>query len=452
VQQLPDGFAYESPPRTATSVEFLADVTWVDEGGMRHTEQQIFDEMFRVIRNARRFILLDMFLYNNFQGKTPETHRALSSELTEALVKQKTDHPDMQITLITDPINTVYGGIASPHLATLTEHDIQVVITELDLLPDSNPCYSLPWRILAKPFGSPEGRLMPNPFGEGRVSMRNWLKLLNFKANHRKVLIADADNTVVGMVTSANPHDGSSAHGNNAIRFSGRAALDLLESEMPIIRAAGKPLPEFDTTGLVVDDQSGEHTLQVITESRIKQAVLDLLNNAEAGDQIDLVMFYLSERKIISALIAARDRGTNIRILLDPNKDAFGWKKNGIPNRQVAKELAENDIAVRWCDTHGEQCHSKTLMVTKIDGSTYIISGSANFTRRNLNDLNLETDVRVTTIENSELARSVQDYINRLWHNEPGRRYSTDYEVYKNDSLLKGAVYRLQEATGLSSF
>ena len=38
-------------------------------------------------------------------------------------------------------------------------------------------------------------------------------------------------------------------------------------------------------------------------------------------------MFYLSERKIVKGLIAAHERGVKLRILLDPNKDAFGREK-----------------------------------------------------------------------------------------------------------------------------
>ena len=50
-------------------------------------------------------------------------------------------------------------------------------------------------------------------------------------------------------------------------------------------------------------------------------------------------MFYLSERKIISAIKKAHSRKVKVRLLLDPNKDAFGREKNGIPNRSVAYEL-----------------------------------------------------------------------------------------------------------------
>lgn len=68
-------------------------------------------------------------------------------------------------------------------------------------------------------------------------------------------------------------------------------------------------------------------------------------------------MFYFSDRDIINALTNAADRGVNIKILMDPNKDAFGRTKDGTPNRQVASELHKHGIKIRWCNTYGEQCH-----------------------------------------------------------------------------------------------
>src|SRR5699024_12297064 len=48
--------------------------------------------------------------------------------------------------------------------------------------------------------------------------------------------------------------------------------------------------------------------------------------------------------------------------IFDPDEDAFGRKKNGVPNRSVADELVGAGVDVRWCDTHGEQCHAKFLL------------------------------------------------------------------------------------------
>lgn len=39
--------------------------------------------------------------------------------------------------------------------------------------------------------------------------------------------------------------------------------------------------------------------------------------------------------------------------------------------------------------TRSEQCHSKQLLVVNPDGTARLISGSANFTRRNLDNFNV---------------------------------------------------------------
>ncbi len=83
---LPPGISFEGPSREAGELRFLADLTYVDEAGSRHVEQEIFDTVVEVIRGAERFVVVDMFLYNDFQGDPPENTRALSAELTEALI------------------------------------------------------------------------------------------------------------------------------------------------------------------------------------------------------------------------------------------------------------------------------------------------------------------------------------------------------------------------------
>ncbi|CAA6827292.1 MAG: conserved hypothetical protein; putative phospholipase D endonuclease domain [uncultured Thiotrichaceae bacterium] len=427
----------------------MADVSYVDNNKKRHVEQEIFDEVFRTIDQARRLILVDMFLYNDFQGPVKETTRALSGELTTRLIRQKKKHPDMQVIVITDPINTVYGGLPSKQFASLRAAGIQVVITDLDKLPDSSPLYSIFWRLFIKPFGNSKGSLLPNPFGEGRVSVRSYLKLLNIKANHRKVLIADNGADFVGLVTSANPHDGSSAHRNTAVKFNGLAVNDLLDTEKAVLAFSGAALPDIE---LPKQQRPAKTTLQVLTEGKIKTVLLQTLLNAKQGDRIDLSMFYLSDRDVVIALKQLKQRGVAARILLDPNKDAFGFDKNGIPNRQVAHELHKAGVPVRWCDTQGEQCHAKMLIGHYRNGTGLVILGSANFTHRNLNDLNLETDVAVRSPVTTPFMREAQAHFDLMWNNAPGRKFSADYEKYKDESLFRKGLYRLMESSGISTF
>lgn len=448
---LPYGLDFSPAERTATRVQFLADRTFTTADGQRHMEQQIFDNVFEMIAGARKLVLVDMFLFNDFQGKAAETHRALSDELTAALITQKQQYPELDIWVISDPLNSVYGGLPSRQFAELEAAGIPVTLTDLTRLRDSNPAYSAIWRLFIQPFGNGKGELLPNPFGEGRVSVRSYLAMLNFKANHRKLIIADDGHELTALVTSANPHDGSSAHGNVALRFNGEAAWDLFGSESMVLKFSGEPapvpelvhIPDLATNGL---------TVQVVTERAVERAALDLIDRAEPGDKLDMAMFYLADRHIIKVLKRAVKRGVTVRVLLDPNKDAFGREKNGVPNRPVAHELMQAGISVRWCDTNGEQCHSKWLMNRGADNQTTMLLGSTNFTRRNLHNLNLETNVILRGSANSEALQQAEQWFEERWNNLNDRQYSVDYANYADERLWPRTLYRIMEATGLSTF
>ena len=453
---LPEGTAYAGPLRPANEVRFLADTTWVDDAGERHVDQHVFDAIFEVIRRAQRFVVIDMFLWNDFQGEVPETTRALSSELMEALISRKRARSQMTIVAISDPVNTVYGGIESKHFRALRDAGIPVVITRLDRLRDSNPGYSGFWRVFAKPLGQPRGGTLPSPFSGERVNALSYLALLNFKANHRKVVVADggaAGPSAVAIVSSANPHDGSSAHGNVALHFAGPAAADLLETEKAVIALSDGEVPAIDFPAETPPvRQSDGATLQVVTEGGIRRALLGALDRSGAGDHIDVAIFYLSDRGIVEALVASRARGAGVRVLMDANKDAFGHEKSGVPNRPVAVDLRRGDVAVRWCDTHGEQCHAKLLLARYGSGEAALILGSANFTRRNLQNFNLETSVALRGPEHLPALRDAAVWFERLWTNAPDQHFSVEYEAYADESLRKRFQYRLEERTGLSTF
>jgi phosphatidylserine/phosphatidylglycerophosphate/cardiolipin synthase-like enzyme len=446
---LPAGLSFRGDEHPVGEVTFLSDLTWVDAAGKRHVEQQTFDAILDIVDQARRFIVVDMFLYNPYLGAAGDPTRRLSEELTDALIARKLASPGAAIIVITDPINTVYGGKDSGQFDRLREQGIDVVTTDLDALRDSNPVYSALWRLFVRPFGNGEGDLLPNPFGEGRVSLRSYLRMLNFKANHRKTLVADSGTDVVGFVSSANPHDGSSAHTNIALRFTGEAALDLLSSENAVLEFSGhEPFPVPAAAPLA----DSELRVGILTEKRIKDAVIEAIDSTEAGDTVRLAMFYLSDRDVIRALKRAQERYVVTRVLLDPNKDAFGRQKQGIPGRPVARELDAAGVPVRWCDTHGEQCHMKMLLVDFADGSSRLIAGSANYTRRNLENFNLETNASVRGPAGATALADARAFFDLAWNNEPDRIISTGYASYADESLLKRVLYRFMEGTGISTF
>lgn len=453
---LPEGLSYQGPSRTVSDTEFLSDISWLDSQGNRHLQQSIFDEVLNMIAEARRLILIDMFLFNDWQGPISENHRAISGELTAALVAQKKAFPEIRIIVISDPINTVYGGTANRHFDQMSNAGIELVLTNLGGLNDSNPVYSFIWEWLIRPWGNRPADTLPNPFGAGRVSLRSYLSMLNFKANHRKVIVVDdSSESYSALVTSANPHDGSSAHRNIALKFDGPAAIDVITAENAVLDLSGHSV--YNPVDSAVPLESSPQTIRVLTERRIKQAILDLLSRTGSGDSVDLLMFYLADREVVAALISAVSRGTMVRVILDVNHDAFGREKNGVPNLPVAQELVDHGVSVRWCLTAGEQCHAKMLLVglnsdSESDRQWSMLQGSANFTRRNIDNFNLEANVLLTGDENTTALVAARQHFDLMWENRTNEIYTTDYEDFADDSWSKKWLYRVMEASGLSTF
>ncbi len=455
-KRLPEGVSMEGDTFLVLNedVVFLTDETYIDSNGDRQVEQNIFDEVFCMIDKAEKYILIDMFLYNDFQVAEREKTRGLSGELTEALIAKKKEMPDISITVISDPINTVYGGQESKHFKKLEDAGITVVLTNLDPLRDGNPIYSSFWRMFFQWFdNSDKGGFLVHPFQHDGylVTARSYLSMLNFKANHRKLIVADdGKNGLQTLVMSANPHDGSSAHSNSALVVKSGIWKDVIESERAVGVFSNKEIISYDGS---VEEETGNVIAQLLTESKIKEKLIKSINNLKKGDELDMAVFYLSDRNVIKALKEADIRGVIMRIILDPNKDAFGYEKNGVPNRPVAHELlshSDGNTQLRWCDTHGEQCHTKLTLFRSGDTKSLLL-GSANLTRKNLDDYNLETNIFIEGQKVNAII-DAEKYFERIWNNENGKQYTVLYGEYAESSFYKMILYRFMEKFGTSTF
>lgn len=463
LKPMPPGTDVSTPPvaTAASNVQFLSDLTFADAQGTLVHEQRIFDAAFDIIDRSATFVVADFFLFNDLMGAAGEVHRALSRQLADKLIARKTAQPNLSILVITDPINEVYGGARSALLDELRRAGIDVVITDLEALRDSNAAYSSLWRVFGQWWGnSAEGGSLPNPFdtGPSRITLRSWLALLNFKANHRKLIVADrGDGTLAALVASANPHDASSAHSNVALRVSGAPALQMVESELGIARFSGWPGHIYAASAQEPEVPAKEAVeVAFVTEQAIRDHLLEALDATRNGDAVRIATFYLSDRKVVRSLLRASQRGVSVRLILDPNKDAFGRQKDGVPNRPVANELvieSGKKIEVRWYRTHGEQFHTKLALITQ--GEKLIASvGSANLTRRNLGNYNLEANIALEMPLVAPLAREMLGYFDRLWTNdgENAIEYTAPFGAYADTDRARYWRYRFMEATGLGTF
>ncbi len=465
---LPQGLHVTGPmvPVAEESLQLFTDLTAADAYGERSSQRTIHAATLELVRNAQQFLLLDYFLFNGQGGPAgPLVYerglQPVSRELADAVRELRQRQPQLPILVLVDPINDYYRGTPPPFLAELGQLGVEVVTVRLEPLRDSNPVYSAAWRLLAGWWMKPDGAGTWNNLldAEGPdVKLGALLRIPHFKANHRKLaLTATASGALRGLVSSGNPHDASSAHSNVALQLDGEALRPLLASELAIARFSGWRGTAFDqfldsAPGAAATSATSLAT--IATEGAIREHLVQRLAATGAGDTVDVAMFYLSDRIVIESLLDAARRGATVRVLLDPNKDAFGFEKSGIPNRQVASELiaaSDGAIQLRWIRTHGEQFHTK-LTAVRSNERLWLMLGSANFTRRNLGDLNLEANVIVDTPVTSLLANEVASWFETLWSNRQGMEHSTDAETFVEPGPARYWLYRFMEASGFSTF
>ena len=452
---LPAGTHVASPVCAAPVEElrFIADLTAADAFGRAVVSQGIFDEVLRILRGARRFIVLDYSRLGAAAHADPPQRR-IAAELTDTLLAQRRALPDLKVLFVIDPANEEYGAMRLPELELLRAAGVEVVPVELDALRDSNPLYSSLWRLALRWWDTPRA-----PFG---VESRRF----NFKSDERKLVIADdGRDALVAVVASANPIDRETRWSNSGIRVSGAALGPLIESELTLARLSGwhgrsagyspaaVPRCAGDATGAASAEGTGR--VQVLTEGAIRAALLERIDAASRGDAIDVAMFHLADHAVAESLLAAAARGVGVRLILDPNQDAAS-STLGIPNQPMASELTARSggtIRVRWYRTHGERFHDALVMIYGRE-RLWLTLGSANLTRRALDDYNLEANVAIEVPRGAPPAQQALEYFDALWSNRAaiGVEYTADFAVYADPSQSHYWLARLMEGAGLSAF
>lgn len=452
---LPSGISFESPIYKTNHVSFWHDLTYSDGTATGTQESQILSRILQIIEESDEFLVIDLFLFNDYTHKD-QSFPPVSRMLTDKLILQKTTYPEMEIVFITDEVNTNYNSAPNHLLEEMKAAGIKVIMTDVNALRDSTPAYSAVWRTFIQWFGqSGEGRI-PNLMASGGpdITARSYMKLLNVKANHRKVVVSENS----ALISSGNIHDASAYHSNIALEVQGPIIADILQTEQAAVNLSDAgPLLTYEPDFTKDKDQHSEESMEVryLTEGKVYKYARQALQSAQEGDTIWMGMFYLADDAILDELVEATERGATVRLILDPNQNAFGRDKIGIPNRPVAMNLnkrTNGKISIRWYNTTKEQYHSKLLFIARQTGSSIILGGSTNFTTRNLDDYNLENNLWVSVKQDQPLYAQMEAYFNRLWNNED-HEYTLPFEAYQGEvTWFKYILFRLQTTLGLTTF
>jgi hypothetical protein len=196
--------------------------------------------------------------------------------------------------------------------------------------------------------------------------------------------------------------------------------------------------------------------VQVLTEGALRDALLEHIAATRSLESIDAALFHLADRGLVEELLAAARRGVRVRLILDPNETGANGGTSGIPNQPVASELASRSggaIHVRWYRTHGERFHAALFMIYGAR-DLWLSAGSAQFTRRSLDDYNLEASVGIGVARSAPLAQQGLQYFDTLWSNRAslGIEYTADFAAFANPAQSDYWLYRLMEGTGFAAF
>lgn len=131
-------------------------------------------------------------------------------------------------------------------------------------------------------------------------------------------------------------------------------------------------------------------------DNTVKSAILPLINSAQK--YIYMPAFLITERDTVNALIQAKQRGVDIKIIIDAVSGRSTSSKHHI--------LRDNGILVKT-ENYAGKLHSKSMIVD----DKYLVIGSMNFSYSG----NSKNDENLVVIKNSKAALFYRKYFEYLW-------------------------------------
>jgi hypothetical protein len=476
-RRLPPGVhingAWQSVP--AEDVRFLRDQTAADARGQPLVEEQIQPALLQIIARAQAFVLLDTGLLGDLPATGPAATRLrkaapLAGQLVEALLRRKREQPGLRVLVLVDPATASLALADTPAgtgaVQSLRDGGMDVVAVDERRLRDPNPFGRAVMELCCGWWSrpGPGGGNWPNPVGVGPagVDFGAWVRLRAYQRSHRQLLLADdGAGALLGVIVSRSMHAEAGIHSATALQLRGAALEPMLEAEFVVAQFSGwtdagamqalarRTLQHED---FPASDQRGDARARVVSEGALGAALVERIGAAGSGAAIDVAALYLAERGVVRALIDAAHRGAAVRVLLDPGRDGYGYSRSGMPNRQVATELlaaSDGAVRVRWYRTHGEQ-FSPGFVLVREGGRSWLLVGSAELSRRDLDDFNLAAGFITDLDAGSAAAGSALDWFETLWFNRAGGgvEYSADADVYADASQVNYWYARALEANG----
>ena len=132
----------------------------------------------------------------------------------------------------------------------------------------------------------------------------------------------------------------------------------------------------------------------------ISHHIIDLINSAQKS--IDIAIYSLTKKEIVAAIINAKNRGVEVRLITDRRESQTPYEK-----KQLIL-LKNNNIPIK-INSHSGLMH---LKITIVD-SNFIVFGSYNYT----DAATYDNDEIIAIINDKTIAIDFKNYFENLWSN-----------------------------------
>ena len=126
------------------------------------------------------------------------------------------------------------------------------------------------------------------------------------------------------------------------------------------------------------------------------RGVIPLIKDAKKS--IDVSIFFLTHKNISKELVAAKNRGIDVRVIIDATSASNGYSKH--------QYLRDNGISLK-VENWGGKMHMKSAIID----SKHLIMGSMNWTSAGES----KNDENTLIIRNAKDAKNYQEFFNLLW-------------------------------------
>lgn len=220
---------------------------------------------------------------------------------------------------------------------------------------------------------------------------------------HHKFFVIDGRHVWTG---SANLSDsGTGGYNANAVVIADSPSLaQIYTDEFEQLLGRRSPTDKKQSDGINVF-QIGRADVAVLfspQDDAMRFGIQALI--AKARRSIDVAVFYLTNKYVVSELIAAQLRGVRVRVIVDATA-----AKNGYSKHELLRVAGIPTKVEDW----GAKMHMKAAA---IDGQ-FLVVGSMNWTQAG-EDAN---DENTLFIHSPDLTSSFEDFFQRLWTSIPGR-------------------------------